>query len=147
MGAQTVRYMQFLLSIDYFEQNSYFDANPHLKIQSTIGKEVNFDYSLKKQKKVDKSNWVASVTALNGCMNGSLGPYCLDLDKDSLRFEASNTRFSERSSWLSRTFHFLIQLLCVLDNLNSPGQTSANISERVIKKIKLNYRGFKQTVI
>ena len=46
-GAPTVRYLQYLLSIDYF--------------------------ALPGEEKVDKSSWIASLTAISGCLNGSLG--------------------------------------------------------------------------
>ena len=44
-----MRYLQYLLSIDYF--------------------------ALPGEPKVDKSNWIASLTAISGAFNGTLGPY------------------------------------------------------------------------
>lgn len=44
-----MRYLQYLLSINYF--------------------------ALPGEPQVDKSNWIASVTAISGCFNGSLGCY------------------------------------------------------------------------
>lgn len=74
MGAQTVRYLQYLLSIDFFEQNKYWDENDR-SIQSTIGKEPNYDYKMPNVPIVDKSNYVASITSLNGAFNGTMTPH------------------------------------------------------------------------
>ena len=49
MGGPTVRYLQYLLSIDYF--------------------------ALPGEPRTDKSSWIASVTAISGAHNGSLGPH------------------------------------------------------------------------
>lgn len=35
---------------------------------------------------LDKSDYVASITAINGVLNGGPGPYCLDLDNKSLKY-------------------------------------------------------------
>ena len=44
-GAPTARYLQYLMSIDYFNQNL--------------------------ETKVDKSDWIASITCLSGLNNGN----------------------------------------------------------------------------
>lgn len=60
-----MRYLQYLLSIDYF--------------------------SLPGQEKVDKSNWVASLTSISGCLNGSVSAHasCVD-DKFFMASDKSN---------------------------------------------------------
>ena len=55
-----MRYLQYLLSIDYF-------ALPD-------------DTS-----RVDKSDWIASITCISGCLNGSLGPYASSVNEKNFR--------------------------------------------------------------
>ena len=43
MGAQTSRYLQYLLSVDYFEQNKLEQG----QFASLHGKEINFDFAIK----------------------------------------------------------------------------------------------------
>lgn len=81
MGCQVVRYMQYLLSIDYFEL-AISDAKPKLGCALH-----NFDYKEDGFGIVDKSDWIASLTSLNGMMNGSSGPHALDLNDETQRFE------------------------------------------------------------
>lgn len=63
-----MRYLQYLLSIDYF--------------------------SLPGEAKVDKSDWVASVTALSGCHNGTLGAFASCIN-DKFLLKSDKRRFLE----------------------------------------------------
>jgi triacylglycerol esterase/lipase EstA (alpha/beta hydrolase family) len=100
MGAQVVRYLQYLLSIDYFEQNQFFDERKNRpKIPSRIGMKPNFEYRIPGLTVKDKSDWIASVSTLNGCMNGSPSPHNLDYDYDTLRTESVTS--AGKHSWLS----------------------------------------------
>ena len=52
MGAQTVRYMQYLLSIDYFEQKQYFTRGIFTKKPRRIDfsyHTCNYDYAIKEK--------------------------------------------------------------------------------------------------
>lgn len=68
-GAATVRYLQYLLSIDYF--------------------------ALPGEPKVDKSNWIASLTSISGCLNGSLGPYASCIDDKTFLLKSNKERYYE----------------------------------------------------
>ena len=57
-GAPTVRYLQYLLSIDYF--------------------------ALPGEPKVDKSSWIASLSAISGAFNGSTGSHSTGLNEKFL---------------------------------------------------------------
>ena len=54
-----MRYLQYLMQIDYFNDGSRPDE--------------------------DRSDWFASVTSLSGCLNGTVSPYFLDLNPKSLK--------------------------------------------------------------
>ena len=98
--------MQYLLDIDYFSHNKIIDSgllrdNPQIKDTKNL---PNFDYKLniagetdETKKKIesilkDKSDWVASITSINGMLNGSTGPYGLDIDEDTMKFEFLNSK-------------------------------------------------------
>lgn len=55
-GSQTVRYLQYLLRTDYFNDG----ITP----------------------KVDKSDWIASLTSLNPILNGNISTYMFDWNVD-----------------------------------------------------------------
>ena len=55
-GGQTIRYLQHLLKIDYFNQSG-FKAHP-----------------------IDNSDWIASVTCLNPSLNGGIASYFVNFD-------------------------------------------------------------------
>jgi len=48
-----------------------------------VGLEANYDYKLEAVKITDKSNWIASITSLNGAMNGSTGGCNLDINEET----------------------------------------------------------------
>ena len=77
MGAQTVRYLQYLLSIDYFEQNAVLSKSINPKYQPEC---PNWDYKMKFEGQHDKKDWIASITCLNGMINGGTGPHAVDLN-------------------------------------------------------------------
>jgi hypothetical protein len=109
MGTQTVRYLQYLLSIDYFEQNIFFKNTPIPKVAKPPS-EPNYDYKLKsisyiqQTKIVNKSDWIASITSLNGCLNGGTGPSCPDPDPVTHRIEFELTKQKGRATWASNVF-------------------------------------------
>ena len=86
MGAQTVRYLQYLLSIDYFEQNQYFDRIC-TQIRPTSGGEPNYDYQLPVISLKDKSDYIASLTCINGVLNGGTTCINFDMSPDTLKLE------------------------------------------------------------
>ena len=65
-GAMVCRYLQYLLRIDYFSNTNY-----PLEDKKSI---------------VDRSNYIASMTTLNGAHQGSLGPNNLDADEETMKF-------------------------------------------------------------
>ena len=52
-------------------------------------------------------------------MNGSTGPYGLDIDEENQRFEFIDTQ-KKKGTWLSDGFLKFGQTLCILDNIKSP---------------------------
>ena len=70
-GAIVCRYLQYLLRIDYFA---------HLEMPS-IPKSI-----------VDRSNYIASLTTLNGAHQASSGPLTLDCDEETMRFYDSGPK-------------------------------------------------------
>jgi len=124
MGTQTVRYLQYLLSIDYFEQNQFFKNAPIPKVAKPPS-EPNYDYKLKnisymqQTKIVNKSDWIASITSLNGCMNGSTGPSCTDPDPVTKRMEFELTKQKGAVTWMSNIFQRWVQTMNIIDNFNS----------------------------
>lgn len=80
-----------------------------------------YDYSVKTVngiKLVDRSRQIASITSLNGMMNGGTGPQMPDMDNQSLKVELHNSKKFVKSTWLSNGFMRMIQTLCIIDNLN-----------------------------
>ena len=54
-----MRYLQYLMQIDYFNDGS--------------------------RPKEDRSGWIASISSLSGCLNGSVSPYLIEIDPHSLK--------------------------------------------------------------
>ena len=53
---------------------------------------MSIDYfSLPGEPKVDKSDWFASVTSLQGCFNGAHCVYSIELDKDTCLLQSDRT--------------------------------------------------------
>ena len=87
-GAQTVRYLQFLLKIDYFNDGT--------------------------RPREDRSDWIASLTSISGCLNGALAGHSLELNpKTSLPNEFS----SDFKRLLSPVIWFGLMGFSVLHNL------------------------------
>jgi hypothetical protein len=105
--------MQYLLSIDYFSQNKFFDKN--MSLSNPCKTMPNYDYRLEGHKVVDRSSWVASLTSLNGMMNGGSGPQQFEACPISNKIELYSTG---KASWVSHIFMRLVQTLCILDNFN-----------------------------
>ena len=141
MGVQTVRYLQYLLSIDYFSR----DLNQNIQTPLFEPQSYPFyDYSLKgcpqeeQENIVDRSNYVASITSLNGMMNGGTGPQCPDMDNKSLKCEYFNDKLRGiKSTWLSHGFMRMMQIFCIMDNLNftkNGASFHSNGPSEIIKK-------------
>jgi len=99
MGAQTVRYLQYLLSIDYFNQNKLYDNNKNMKVP--VKSMPNYDYRIEDSNAVDRSSYIASLSTLNGMMNGGTGPASFDPNMETNKMELYST--SERATG-SQTF-------------------------------------------
>lgn len=82
------------------------------------------DYFSKEQVRIDKSNYFASLTAINGVMNGGPGPYCLDLSKQTQKFESYG---SEGATWLSHYYLKVMKLLILIQNLGCTSLTMDRI--------------------
>ena len=80
---------------------------------------------------VDKSDYIASLTALNGVLNGGPGPYALDLCQDTTKFPDKG---SANATWLTVGFLIFTKTVIVLQNLNSPYLTKDRIQD-VVKKV------------
>ena len=52
-----------------------------------IGNRPNYDYRQKDIQNEDKSNYIASITSINGMMNGGTGPHAPDLDPITNKYE------------------------------------------------------------
>ena len=52
---------------------------------------------------VDKSDYFASITCINGCLNGSSGPYCLDLCEETFKIKEYGTKYG-KATWLSNGY-------------------------------------------
>ena len=85
---------------------------------------------------MNKSDYVASITAINGVLNGGPGPYCLDIDKKSLKYQEDREK---GGTWLSDGYLKLMKLIIVLQNICSPYLTKDRIQENIIKVMKLKY--------
>lgn len=80
-----------------------------------------YDYSvtaIKGIEIIDRSRQIASITSLNGMINGGTGPQMPDFDNQSLKVELHNPKKKVRSTWLSHAFMRMLQTLCIIDNLN-----------------------------
>ena len=51
---------------------------------------ANWDYEIKFEGMVDKKDWVASCTSINGMFGGSTGPFAHGLDPVSQKYEKGN---------------------------------------------------------
>ena len=107
-GAATVRYLQYLLSIDYF--------------------------ALPGEAKVDKSNWIASVTCISGCLNGSLGPYLSSMNDKNFVMKSDKNRYLEtiNADLLNGAF----KVFSFFQNTIEPAGTQEIEPENVVKVFK-----------
>jgi triacylglycerol esterase/lipase EstA (alpha/beta hydrolase family) len=65
LGAVTVRYLQHLLEIDYFDYGVHCEHE---------------DNNFNSERFGDRNEWVASVTCVNPVLNGSVGTYFFGID-------------------------------------------------------------------
>lgn len=140
LGSQTCRYLQYLLSIDYF---SYLDGldfsekslqtipRPIVERRRGKSRQKSIDKGQYVPALVDKSDYIASLTALNGVLNGGPGPYALDLCQDTTKF---HDKGSEKATWLSVGTLIFTKTLIVLQNLHSPYLTKDRIQD-VVRKV------------
>ena len=138
------------MSYDYFEQNVHFSDQPISKLRkSSHPAEPNYNYRIQNPPfpVIDKSDWFASLTSLNGCLNGSTGPMNVTSDPKTMRYEMEMTRDLGKPTWISHGFQRLTQILVILDNLNSEGWTSHKNAEIIQKKIILNYLEKKESIL
>jgi len=103
-----VRYLQYLLSIDYF--------------------------ALPGQQKEDKSSWIASLTCISGCLNGSLSPYAGSFNEKTLTIKSDEKRYFEtlQADGLGNAF----KALSFVQNLIDPTGTQDQEPENVVKVYK-----------
>jgi hypothetical protein len=116
-GVQTCRYLQHLMATDYFSRDPV---------------------------KIDKSNYFASLTAINGVLNGGPGPYCLDLSPTTLKIEAYG---AEGATWLSHYTIKLFKLIIIIQNLGCASLTMDRIQENIQKTVPLKYKEQVDTIL
>ena len=85
-------------------------------------------------------------------MNGGTGPYCADMDNESLKVEYHNTKCKEiKSTWMSNWFMRMMQVFCILDNLNftknGTSFHSNQISENIKKKVEVCFKDDQETIL
>ena len=128
MGSQTVRYLQYLLSVDYFNQNEIFDQNEiPLKTKS-----LNYDYKLSFEnfKPVDRSNYIASITSINGMINGGTITNTFDANPHTLKHEFLSSKHGQ-GSLMSDAIQRWTQFCCIMDNLKSHEFTSRSQNDQI----------------
>ena len=69
---------------------------------------------------MSKADYFASITSLNGALNGSPGPYNFDLNKDTLKIHDNG---DEGVTWVSNTFNKGIKTCIIIQNLFNPNMT------------------------
>ena len=84
---------------------------------------ANWDYEIKFEGMVDKKDWIASLTSLNGMFGGSTGPFNHGLDPATQKYEKGNIAAEK---WIK-----LQLLLRLLDNFRNIEMTSNRISENI----------------
>lgn len=62
----------------------------------------NYDYRIQEVNLIDRSSYVASLTTLNGMMNGGTGPASFDPDMSTQKMEMHKT--PGKATWLSNGF-------------------------------------------
>ena len=103
-----MRYLQYLLSIDYF--------------------------ALPGEPRVDKSGWIASITCLSGCLNGSVGPYGVSVNDENFFLNSDRKKYLETcTADISRDF---IKYFASAQNMIEPAGTQEIEPENVIKVFK-----------
>mmetsp|Transcript_1285 Transcript_1285/g.1564 ORF Transcript_1285/g.1564 Transcript_1285/m.1564 type:complete len:115 (+) Transcript_1285:727-1071(+) len=114
------------MSIDYFSQideMNFKEPKLSLNAEKQMPTLVIPPRKKKGPPAVDRSNYFASVTTINGVLNGGPGPNCLDLDGKSLKFLFMN----KGGTWLSSGYMSLFKLLMVKQNLLSPYLTKDRV--------------------
>ena len=115
-GSQTIRYLQYLLSIDYF---------------AAAG-----------DKKVDKREWVASITCLNPILNGCIPTYMFDWNVDKDKFVSAREGGTLRDVWFTEG----CKIFSIVVNLLAPGMTQ-NARREVIKEVMTSSKGHQNEIV
>ena len=99
---------------------------------------------------VDRSNLIASITSINGMMNGGTGPQCPEMDTKTLKVEYHNKNCEGKSTLWGHSLMRMFQTICIIDNLNFTNNGtkfhSNQSSDSIKKKIDLLYKGDKETI-
>jgi len=85
---------------------------------------------------IDRSNYVASITTLNGCLNGGIGSYCLGWSEETWKFERDN---KYGCNWLSDKYLKVMKAIIILQNVSSLSLTKDKVQEVVIKQMRFRY--------
>lgn len=93
-GAPTVRYLQYLLSIDYFNDGS--------------------------RVKEDRSDWIASLTCLSGCNNGAPTSAGLNIDAKTSKFKSIKSHGIQDAGLWSTLVMFGVSGVVVNNFLQGP---------------------------
>ena len=125
-GTITCRYLQYLLSIDYFG-GQYKEGSFQYSNMASIPRPPTSQCQ-------DNSDFIASITCINGALNGSIGPYTTDLCEKTLKY---HERGSVHSNWLQDGYIKLQKIIVILQNLGSPYLTKDRIQENIVKVIKM----------
>ena len=83
--------------------------------------------------KVDRSDYIASITTLNGCNNGGPGSYYLDANEETRHFHETGPN----STFLANAWVKIKKLWIITQNLLSPSLTKNQIQENIRKVIKV----------
>ena len=90
------------------------------------------DQTMKKKKKNDKSDYFASVSSLNGALNGSPGPYNLDLNPKTFKVGDYG---APGSTWVSNGFNKALKFTIIMQNLLAPYMTMQRPQENIHKTL------------
>lgn len=142
MGAQTVRYLQHLLSIDYFNKVNLIDSGLiEPKVRSGYN-EPRFVYTdnistheaVQNIKPLDRSDWIASITSVQGDFNHSSIPLGF---RQKLRGLFKQFFISEGGGFWSEFKYRLYHFTYVYSNLTAKGMSMNNNPDRIDHRINV----------
>lgn len=124
LGSLTVRYLQYLLEIDYFQYGNcsceHGDVNESLNNKTV---------------KINRSDWIASITCLNPVLNGGPGTYFFGIDQEKQAFNKQN---GVLTNYLPETFRYY----SAFQNLTSQNSTMNREGDIIIKKFNKKSQEF-----